>query len=195
MKGDNDMSEITDTDKAFLGGGRIDESRTFRPVNVAVLTISDTRDAESDTSGDVLAKRIEAAGHSLSRRAIVRDDIDAIRAKVMGWIKTGEIDAIVTTGGTGITGRDVTPEAIEPLLHKRIEGFSTIFHMLSYQTVGLSTLQSRALAGIIDGVFIFCLPGSNGAVKDGWDKVIRWQLDSRHGPCNMVELMPRLKEK
>jgi molybdenum cofactor biosynthesis protein B len=200
MKGDDGMSEMTEADSAqqdwaFLGGGRIDEGRAFRPVSIAVLTISDTRDAESDTSGDVLAKRIEAAGHSLARRAIVRDDIDAIRAKVMGWIKTGEIDAIVTTGGTGITGRDVTPEAIEPLLHKRIEGFSTIFHMLSYQTVGLSTLQSRALAGIIDGVFIFCLPGSNGAVKDGWDKVIRWQLDSRHGPCNMVELMPRLKEK
>ena len=189
------MSEITEADKAFLGGGRIDETRPFRPVSLAVLTISDTRDEESDTSGDVLVKRIEGAGHSVVRRNIVRDDIDAIRAKVMKWVNTGEIDAIVTTGGTGITGRDVTPEAIEPLLTKRIEGFSTIFHMLSYQTVGLSTLQSRALAGIIDGVFIFCLPGSNGAVKDGWDKVIRWQLDSRHGPCNMVELMPRLREK
>lgn len=189
------MSEITEADKSFLGGGRIDETRPFRQIHLAVLTISDTRDEESDTSGDVLARRIEAAGHSVVRRAIVRDDIDAIRARVMKWVNTGEIDAIVTTGGTGITGRDVTPEAIEPLLTKRIEGFSTIFHMLSYQTVGLSTLQSRALAGIIDGVFIFCLPGSNGAVKDGWDKVIRWQLDSRHGPCNMVELMPRLKEK
>jgi molybdenum cofactor biosynthesis protein B len=189
------MSEITEADKAFLGGGRIDKARAFRPVSLAVLTISDTRDEESDTSGDVLVKRIEAAGHGVVRRNIVRDDIDAIRAKVMEWVNTGEIDAIVTTGGTGITGRDVTPEAIEPLLTKRIEGFSTIFHMLSYQTVGLSTLQSRALAGIIDGVFIFCLPGSNGAVKDGWDKVIRWQLDSRHGPCNMVELMPRLKER
>ena len=189
------MSEITDKDKAFLGGGRIDETRSFHPVDIAVLTISDTRDEESDTSGDVLANRIIDAGHTVCARAIVRDDIDAIRALVMKWVKGGKIDAIITTGGTGITGRDVTPEAIEPILDKRIDGFSTIFHMLSYQTVGLSTLQSRALAGIIDGVFIFCLPGSNGAVKDGWDKVIRWQLDSRHGPCNMVELMPRLKER
>ena len=189
------MSEISEADKAFLGGGRLHEDRAFKPVNVVVLTISDTRDEDSDTSGDVLARRVEAAGHVLADRGIVRDDIDAIRERVMRWVNSGTVDAVVTTGGTGITGRDVTPEAIEPLLHKRIEGFSTIFHMLSYQTVGLSTLQSRALAGIIDGVFIFCLPGSNGAVKDGWDKVIRWQLDSRHGPCNMVELMPRLKER
>ncbi len=186
---------ISEADKAFLGGGRIDEDRPFRPGNLAVLTISDTRDEDSDTSGDVLAKRIEAAGHAVVARAIVPDDITAIRAQVSTWVKGGAIDAIVTTGGTGITGRDVTPEAVEPMLSKRIDGFSTIFHMLSYQTVGLSTLQSRALAGIIEGVFIFCLPGSNGAVKDGWDKVIRWQLDSRHGPCNMVELMPRLLEK
>ncbi|ESQ89193.1 molybdenum cofactor biosynthesis protein B [Asticcacaulis benevestitus] len=189
------MSEISEAERAFLGGGRLHEDRAFKPVNVVVLTISDTRDEESDTSGDVLARRVEGAGHVLADRAIVRDDIDAIRERVMRWVNSGTVDAIVTTGGTGITGRDVTPEAIEPLLYKRIEGFSTIFHMLSYQTVGLSTLQSRALAGIIDGVFIFCLPGSNGAVKDGWDKVIRWQLDSRHGPCNMVELMPRLKER
>ena len=189
------MSEITEADKAFLGGGRLHEDRTLKPVNVVVLTISDTRDEESDTSGDVLARRVEAAGHVLADRGIVRDDIDAIRERVMRWVNSGTVDAIVTTGGTGITGRDVTPEAIEPLLHKRIEGFSTIFHMLSYQTVGLSTLQSRALAGIIDGVFIFFLPGSIGAVKVGLDNVIRWQLDSRHGPCNMVELMPRLKER
>jgi len=188
------MNEITQADRAFLGGGRIDEARDFKPVNIAILTVSDTRDEESDTSGDVLAKRVEAAGHSLAGRALVRDDIEAIRAQVLAWVRSGKVDAIVSTGGTGITGRDVTPEAVEPLLSKRIEGFSTIFHMLSYQTVGLSTLQSRALAGLIEGVFIFCLPGSNGAVKDGWDKVIRWQLDSRHGPCNMVELMPRLNE-
>ncbi len=185
---------MSETDYQNLGGGRIDEARAFRSVNIAVLTISDTRDAESDTSGDVLAKRITAAGHHLAAREIVRDDVQHIRTVIKNWVTSGLIDAIVTTGGTGITGRDVTPEAVEPMLSKRIEGFSTIFHMLSYQTVGLSTLQSRALAGIIDGVFIFCLPGSNGAVKDGWDKVIRWQLDSRHGPCNMVELMPRLKE-
>ena len=188
------MSVIEDKDLQYLGGGRIDADRPFRIVNIAVLTISDTRDEESDTSGDVLAKRVEAAGHHVAARSIVRDDVHHIRTMVKNWISSGKIDAIISTGGTGITGRDVTPEAIEPLLDKKIDGFSTIFHMLSYQTVGLSTLQSRALAGIIDGVFIFCLPGSNGAVKDGWDKVIRWQLDSRHGPCNMVELMPRLKE-
>lgn len=189
------MSEISENDLKYLGGGRIDTERAFRSVNIAVLTVSDTRTEETDTSGDVLAARITMAGHHLAARAIVRDDIDAIRIHVRNWVSSGNIDAIISTGGTGITGRDVTPEAVEPLLHKRIEGFSTIFHMLSYQSVGLSTLQSRALAGIIDGVFVFCLPGSNGAVKDGWDKVIRWQLDSRHGPCNMVELMPRLKEK
>ncbi len=188
------MNPLEDKDLQFLGGGRIDADRPFRVVNIAVLTISDTRDEESDTSGDVLAQRIEAAGHHVAARSIVRDDVHHIRTMVKTWIGSGKIDAIISTGGTGITGRDVTPEAIEPLLDKKIDGFSTIFHMLSYQTVGLSTLQSRALAGIIDGVFIFCLPGSNGAVKDGWDKVIRWQLDSRHGPCNMVELMPRLKE-
>jgi molybdopterin adenylyltransferase len=188
------MTDISENDLKHLGGGRIERDRPFKPVNIAVLTVSDTRDEESDTSGDVLAARIEAAGHTVAGRAIVRDDKDAIKIQVIAWAGSGKVDAIITTGGTGITGRDVTPEAVEPLLSKRIEGFSTIFHMLSYQTVGLSTLQSRALAGIIEGVFIFCLPGSNGAVKDGWDKVIRWQLDSRHAPCNMVELMPRLNE-
>jgi molybdenum cofactor biosynthesis protein B len=159
------------------------------------LTISDTRDEESDTSGAVLVERLTGAGHHLAGKAIVPDDIAAIRARVKAWIASGDVDAILTTGGTGITGRDVTPEAIEPLLDKRIEGFSVIFHLVSYQTVGLSTLQSRALAGIIDGVFIFCLPGSNGAVRDGWDRVIAPQLDSRHKPCNLVELMPRLLER
>ncbi len=160
-----------------------------------MLTISDTRDEESDTSGHVLVERLTAAGHQLAAKAIVRDDVGEIRAKVKAWTGSGDVDVILTTGGTGITGRDVTPEAIEPLLDKRIEGFSVIFHLVSYQTVGLSTLQSRALAGLIDGVFIFCMPGSNGAVRDGWDKVICPQLDSRHKPCNMVELMPRLLEK
>jgi len=164
------------------------------PIRITVLTVSDTRDADSDTSGTILADRVTAAGHSCAARAWVADDIAAIRAQVRDWIATGGIDAILTTGGTGLTGRDVTPEALEPLFDKRIDGFSVIFHTVSYQTVGLSTLQSRATAGIIDGVFVFCLPGSNGAVRDGWDKVIRWQLDSRHRPCNMVELMPRLKE-
>ncbi len=164
------------------------------PIRIGVLTISDTRDEESDTSGTILAERVVAAGHACAARAIVADDVEAIRAQVRDWIATASVDAIVTTGGTGLTGRDVTPEALEPLFDKRIDGFSVIFHSVSYQTVGLSTLQSRATAGIIDGVFVFCLPGSNGAVRDGWDKVIRWQLDSRHRPCNMVELMPRLKE-
>ena len=175
-------------------GGRIDETRERVAVRIAVLTVSDTRDEESDTSGDVLAERVTGAGHVLAGRALVRDDRTAIRAKVLGWVASGEVDVVITTGGTGLTGRDVTPEALEPLFDKRIDGFSAVFHLVSYQTVGLSTLQSRATAGLIGGVFVFCLPGSNGAVKDGWDKVIAAQLDSRHGPCNMVELMPRLNE-
>jgi molybdenum cofactor biosynthesis protein B len=176
-------------------GGRMDEKAELTPVRIAVLTISDSRDDESDTSGHVLAERLKGAGHELAGRAIVRDDVEAIRAQVKAWVESRAADAIITTGGTGITGRDVTPEAIEPMLDKRLEGFSVIFHLVSYQSVGLSTLQSRALAGLIDGVFVFCLPGSNGAVRDGWDKVIAPQLDSRHRPCNMVELMPRLLER
>jgi molybdenum cofactor biosynthesis protein B len=175
-------------------GGRIDENLAVTPVRVAVLTVSDTRDEESDTSGHLLAGRVTAAGHELADKRMVRDDIDGIRAQISAWVASGTVDAIVTTGGTGLTGRDVTPEAVRPMLDKEIDGFSVIFHLVSYQTVGLSTLQSRALAGIIKGVFVFCLPGSNGAVKDGWDKVIAAQLDSRHRPCNMVELMPRLLE-
>ncbi len=175
-------------------GGRIDESLAVTPVRVAVLTVSDTRDEESDTSGHLLAGRVTAAGHELADKRMVRDDIDGIRAQISAWVASGTVDAIVTTGGTGLTGRDVTPEAVRPMLDKEIDGFSVIFHLVSYQTVGLSTLQSRALAGIIKGVFVFCLPGSNGAVKDGWDKVIAAQLDSRHRPCNMVELIPRLLE-
>ena len=175
-------------------GGKIDETRPRKSVRVAVLTVSDTRDASNDTSGDILASRVAEAGHELVERAIVRDDVAAIRATVLGWVQSG-VEAVITTGGTGITGRDVTPEAVRPLFDKEIEGFSVVFHLVSYQTVGLSTLQSRALAGIVKGVFVFCLPGSNGAVKDGWDKVISAQLDSRHGPCNMVEMMPRLLEK
>lgn len=180
-------------DLPALGGKLVDGPLT--PVRIGVLTISDTRDEESDTSGAILADRIEAAGHVCAERAITPDDIEAIRARVRGWIAARTVDAILTTGGTGLTGRDVTPEALEPLFDKRIDGFSVIFHQVSYRTIGLSTLQSRATAGIIDGVFVFCLPGSNGAVRDGWDQVIRWQLDSRHRPCNMVELMPRLLER
>ncbi len=175
-------------------GGRIDEGQPLKPVRVAVLTISDTRDEESDTSGQILIDRARAAGHEVPQRAVVRDEVTAIREIVNRWVDSGAVDVILTTGGTGLTGRDVTPEAIQPLFDKTIDGFSVIFHLVSYQTVGLSTLQSRALAGIIRGVFVFCMPGSNGAVRDGWDKVIAAQLDSRHRPCNMVELMPRLLE-
>jgi molybdenum cofactor biosynthesis protein B len=180
---------------ALTPGGRIDTAQTIKPVRIAVLTISDTRDEESDTSGHVLAERVKAAGHELADKAICKDSIIEIRERIQGWVASGFVEAIVTTGGTGITGRDVTPEAIEPLFDKKLDGFSVVFHMVSYASVGLSTLQSRATAGIVGGVFVFCLPGSNGAVKDGWDKVIAPQLDSRHGPCNMVELMPRLLEQ
>ena|SRR5579875_2965229 len=174
-------------------GGRFDEARPFKPVRIAVLTVSDTRDEESDTSGDLLAERARAAGHEIAGRAIVPDDKEAIRARVTGWIDEGA-EVVITTGGTGITGRDVTPEALEPLFDKRLEGFAVVFHMVSFSAIGTSTLQSRATAGLIRGALVFCLPGSNGAVKDGWS-VIAPQLDSRHGPCNMVELMPRLLER
>jgi molybdenum cofactor biosynthesis protein B len=157
--------------------------------------VSDTRDESNDTSGQLLIDRVKAAGHELAGRAVVRDDIETIRQTVRDWIASGQVDAVVSTGGTGLTGRDVTVEALEPLFDKKIDGFSVVFHLVSYASVGLSTLQSRATAGLIGGVFVFCLPGSNGAVKDGWDKVISAQLDSRHKPCNMVELMPRLLEQ
>lgn len=176
-------------------GGRIDEDATLVPVRIAVLTVSDTRTTANDSSGDILASRVAEAGHRLAGRAIVPDDIDAIRARVKRWIEAEAVDVVLTTGGTGLTGRDVTPAALEPLFTKRIDGFSVVFHMVSYQSVGLSTLQSRATAGLIGGTFVFCLPGSNGAVRDGWDKVIAPQLDSRHKPCNLVEIMPRLLER
>jgi molybdenum cofactor biosynthesis protein B len=175
-------------------GGRIDEGAALIPIRIAVLTVSDTRDEDSDTSGAVLAERLTDAGHVLAARALVPDDVSAIRNQVRRWIDSGDVDCVITTGGTGLTGRDVTPEALEPEFEKRIDGFSVIFHQVSYQSVGLSTLQSRATAGLIKGVFVFCLPGSNGAVKDGWS-VIGPQLDSRHRPCNLVELMPRLLER
>ena len=173
----------------------IDEALAFKPVRIAVLVVSDTRTLETDTSGLTLAHRITAAGHELVERVIVPDDTAALRETVQAWIDDPTIDVVISTGGTGLTGRDVTPEAIAPLFEKKIDGFSVIFHQVSYQSVGLSTLQSRALAGLAKGTFIFCLPGSNGAVKDGWDKVISYQLDSRHKPCNLVELMPRLLEQ
>jgi len=173
---------------------RIDETRPFLPVNIAVLTVSDTRSANNDTSGDALAGRIEAAGHHVAARAIARDDADAIEAHLRSWILDPSIDVVITTGGTGVTGRDVTPEAFDRVLEKRIEGFGELFRMLSYQKIGTSTIQSRALAGVAGGTYLFALPGSTGAVKDAWDDILVWQLDSRHRPCNFVELMPRLKE-
>ncbi|MEM9667548.1 MAG: molybdenum cofactor biosynthesis protein B [Pseudomonadota bacterium] len=172
----------------------IDDSLPFHPVSIAVLVISDTRTIETDTSGQLLADRLTAAGHHLADREIVRDDIETVRSTVSNWIDDPEVDVVISSGGTGLTGRDITPEAVEPLFEKTIDGFSVIFHQVSYESVGLSTLQSRAVAGLAKGTFIFCLPGSNGAVKDGWDKVISYQLDSRHKPCNLVELMPRLQE-
>jgi molybdenum cofactor biosynthesis protein B len=174
---------------------RIDESLPFKSVNVALLTISDTRDAESDTSGALLADLISRDGHRIAERAIVRDDVAEIRDRVSAWLRAEAVDVVVTTGGTGLTGRDITPEALRPMFEKEIEGFAVVWHMLSFENVGLSTLQSRACAGIAHGKFIFALPGSNGACRDGWEKIIRWQLDSRHTPCNLVEIMPRLLER
>ena len=173
----------------------VDRSLSFRPVRIAILTVSDTRTLETDTSGAALVERLQGAGHTLADRALIRDDIAKIRSAVQAWIANPEIDAVISTGGTGLTGRDVTHEALTPLFEKTIEGFSVVFHMVSYESVGLSTLQSRATAGVANGTVIFCLPGSTGAVKDGWDKVISHQLDARYRPCNLVELMPRLMER
>ena len=173
----------------------IDENIEFVPITIAILIVSDTRTLETDTSGATLQDRITKAGHTVFERRIVKDDIQSIRAIMTGYIDNPEIDAVITSGGTGLTGRDVTVEAVKPLLDKIIDGFSVVFHQVSFQSIGLSTLQSRAFAGLTKNTFIFCLPGSNGAVKDGWDKVISAQLDIRHRPCNMVELMPRLLER
>ena len=173
---------------------RIDESKTFLPVNIAVLTVSDTRTAENDTSGDTLAARIAASGHHVAARAIERDDAHLVEARLRDWIADPQIDVVISTGGTGITGRDVTPEAFERVLEKKIEGFGELFRMISFQKIGTSTMQSRALGGVAGGTYLFALPGSTGAVKDGWDDILVWQLDSRHRPCNLVELMPRLQE-
>lgn len=175
--------------------GKLDASLPFIPVRIAVLTVSDTRDEESDTSGRVLAERIVRDGHIVAERDWVKDNADEIRARLRSWGQSDTVDVIISTGGTGLTGKDVTPEAVRPLFEKEIEGFQAVWHKVSYETVGLSTLQSRACAGLINGKFIFCLPGSNGACKDGWDEIIRWQLDRRYRPCNLVELMPRLMER
>ena len=173
---------------------RIDETRPFIPVRIAVLTVSDTRDLASDKSGTTLADMIKADRHELADRAIVKDDIEAIRTRVKAWIADPAIDVVITTGGTGFTGRDVTPEALEPLFEKKIDGFSTVFHMISFQKIETSTIQSRACGGLAHGTYIFCLPGSPGACKDAWGGILKWQLDNRHRPCNFVEIMPRLEE-
>jgi molybdenum cofactor biosynthesis protein B len=173
----------------------IDPERVFKPINIAVLTVSDTRGPENDTSGDILVQRIRDAGHALADRAIERDDADVIAARLNAWIDDPNVDAIVSTGGTGLTGRDVTPEAIDRVKERDIPGFGELFRWLSYKTIGTSTVQSRACAAVSRGTYLFALPGSNGAVKDGWDGILAEQLDSRNRPCNFVELMPRLREK
>jgi len=172
----------------------IDETKPFKPVRIAVLTVSDTRDLGGDKSGALLAERVTSAGHQLADRAIVRDEVEQIRETLLGWIGDPQIDAVITTGGTGLTGRDITPEAVRPLFDKEIDGFSVAMHMLSFEKVGTSTIQSRSLAGVAGGTYIFCLPGSPGACKDGWDGILKYQLDYRHRPCNFVEIMPRLNE-
>ncbi len=177
-----------------MSASRIDETKPFLPIRIAVLTVSDTRTRENDTSGDTLVERLTGAGHVLAERTLLPDDAVAIRNQLMKWIVSGEVDVIITTGGTGLTGRDVTVEAMRPLFEKEIEGFSVIFHQLSYEKVGTSTIQSRACAGLARGTLMFALPGSTGAVKDGWDGILKWQLDARHKHCNFVELMPRFEE-
>jgi len=177
-----------------MSASRIDETRPFVPVRIAVLTVSDTRTRENDTSGDTLVERLTTAGHVLADRALLRDEVDVIRKCVARWIADPEVDAVISTGGTGLTGRDVTVEAIRPMFDKEIDGFSALFHQVSFAKVGTSTIQSRACAGVAGGTFIFALPGSTGAVKDGWDEILKYQLDVRHRPCNFVEIMPRLLE-
>lgn len=172
----------------------VDPARLFKPINIAVLTVSDTRTAADDTSGDILVERVTAAGHRLAGRAIVIDDPMLITSKLNNWIDDRTVDCIITTGGTGLTGRDVTPEALDRIKDKDIPGFGELFRWISYRSIGTSTVQSRACAVVARGTYIFALPGSNGAVKDGWDGILAEQLDSRNRPCNFVELMPRLRE-
>jgi molybdenum cofactor biosynthesis protein B len=173
---------------------RIDEQVAFVPVRIAVLTVSDTRDASNDTSGDALVARLTEAGHVLAARALLRDDQGKIAAQLRDWIADPAIDVVISTGGTGLTGRDITVEAFKSVFEKEIDGFSVIFHQVSMQSVGTSTIQSRACAGVARGTYLFAMPGSTGAVKDGWDHILKWQLDVRHRPCNFVEIMPRLEE-
>jgi len=173
---------------------KLDPTRAFVPVRIAVLTVSDTRTMTDDKSGDLLAGRIRDAGHTLAAREIVPDEPAEIRGVAERWIADPAIDVVITTGGTGFTGRDVTPEALEPLFEKRMDGFSAIFHRISYDKIGTSTIQSRATGGVANATFIFVLPGSPGACRDAWDDILRAQLDYRHTPCNFVEIMPRLDE-
>lgn len=172
----------------------VDPGRAFKPINIALLTISDTRTLEDDTSGAILAERIVNAGHHLVERAIEKDVVERIASRLNNWIDDRGIDCVITTGGTGLTGRDVTPEALDRVKEKDIPGFGELFRWISFQTIGTSTVQSRAMAVLSRGTYIFALPGSNGAVKDGWDRILSEQLDSRNRPCNFVELMPRLRE-
>lgn len=174
--------------------GRLDETIDFIPIGIAVMTISDTRTTADDKSGDVLSRRVTDYGHQLISRTIVRDDVDEIQAMLKIWIDDPEIDAIISTGGTGVTGRDVTPEAMRGIFDKEIEGFGEMFRWLSFAKIGTSALQSRAIGGVAGGTYIFALPGSPSACRDGWDDILKWQLDIRHQPCNFVEIMPRLLE-
>jgi molybdenum cofactor biosynthesis protein B len=173
----------------------IDESRPFHPLRIAVLTVSDSRSLEDDHSGDLLVERLTEAGHELADRAIVKDDPDQIAAQLQAWIEDPKIEVAISTGGTGVTGRDVTPEALARVIEKDIPGFGEMFRMISYQKIGTSALQSRAAAGVAKGTYLFALPGSPGACKDGWDEILKNQLDSRHRPCNFAELIPRLREQ
>lgn len=173
----------------------IDTEKTFKPLKIAVLTVSDTRSCDNDTSGDILVGRLMEAGHELVAREISKDSVEQIAAHLHRWIDDEQVDCILTTGGTGLTGRDVTPEALERVKSKDIPGFGELFRYISYASIGTSTVQSRACAVLARGTYIFALPGSNGAVKDGWDKILAEQLDSRYSPCNFVELMPRLRER
>lgn len=173
----------------------IDENTPFKPINIALVTVSDSRTAENDTSGDLLAARIIAAGHNLIARHIERDDTAKLAALLYNWIDDEAVDCVICTGGTGLTGRDITPEALDRVKSKDIPGFGELFRWLSYESIGISTIQSRACAVLARGTYIFALPGSNGAVKDGWDKILVHQLDNRFRPCNFVDLMPRLREK
>jgi molybdenum cofactor biosynthesis protein B len=172
----------------------IDESKQFIALSIAVLTVSDSRTSEDDKSGQVLAGRIEQAGHRVAGKVIVKDEVAAIQAQLKAWIADDGIDVVISTGGTGLTGRDVTPEAFKPLYDKEIDGFSPMFHAISAKKIGMSTIQSRATAGVARGTYLFALPGSPGACKDGWDEILKYQLDYRFTPCNFVEIMPRLEE-